>query len=78
MIFGSFTIGLSLLRGLIKWYFEIEEVNLSPWDFISNDYAMITQLLFIYARKNHEKGNESLLVFIYVAIQMLLFSKQFD
>jgi hypothetical protein len=35
-------------------------------------------MLFIYARKNNEKGKEPLLVFIYVALQMLLFSKQFE
>ena len=32
-------------------------------------------MLFSFARKNNEKGKEPLLVFIYIAFQMLLFSK---
>lgn len=44
-IFGItlfFTILLDLIRKLIKFYFEIDDIKLSPWDIISNDYAMIT------------------------------------
>lgn len=66
-IFLFFTIFFDLLRRLIKWYFEIDSVKLSPWDIISNDYALITQMLFTYARKNHEKGKQPLLIFVYIA-----------
>lgn len=35
-------------------------------------------MLFIYAWKNHEKGKAPLLIFVYIAFQMLLFTKQFE
>lgn len=67
-IFLFFSLLLDLVRRIIKWYFGIDDISLTPWDLLSNDYAMITQMLFIYARRNNEKGKEPLLVFIYIAI----------
>lgn len=41
-IFLFFSIFLDFLRKLIKYYFDLESIKISPWDLISNDYAMIT------------------------------------
>lgn len=59
---------MDLVRKAIKWYFQLGDIKITPWDLVSNDYAMVTQLLFIYARKNNEQGIEPLIVIIYLSL----------
>ncbi len=41
-IFLLVTLMFDITRKIIKWYFGIGDIKLSPWDLLSNDYAMIT------------------------------------
>ena len=41
-VFILLSLVLDLIWRLIKFYFGLGDIKLSPWDLISNDYAMIT------------------------------------